>query len=77
MNWYVIEGWTDIQLNKKFEIYLAKSFEEASNDYYSLHGCFPQIIIKATIKYFYMIPIEFERWSLDDMMGLKQYLVKE
>ena len=64
-------------IKQKIEIHLAKSFEEASNDCFSLHGCFPQIIIKDTIKHFYMIPIELERWSLDDMMGLKQYLVNE
>ncbi len=77
MHWYCIDGLTDVLLHKTFRIFKAESFQEAANSYHFFMDRFPLIIIKDTTRNFYMVPVEMERWSFDDIVALSQYRVKE
>ena len=77
MHWYCIDDLTDVLLHKTFRIFKAESFQEAANNYHFFMDRFPLIIIKDTTRNFYMVPVEMERWSLDDIVALSQYRVKE
>jgi len=75
--WYCIDGLTDVLLHKTFRIFKAESFQEAADNYHFYMDRYPLIIIKDTTRNFYMVPVEMERWSLDDIVALSQYRVKE
>jgi len=77
MYWYCIDGLTDVLVDKTFRIFKAESFQEAANNYHLDMECYPLIIIMDTKRNFYMVPVEMERWSLDDIVALSQYRVKE
>jgi len=77
MYWYCIDGWTDVLFYKTFQIFKAESFQEAADLYHWKMDHYPMIIIKDTKKDIFMVPVEMERWSLDDIVALSQYRVKE
>lgn len=75
MKFYRIDGLPKFFLDKTFQIVRADSFEEAAEIFCCRNAYYPQIIVDDNSKKIYLVPST--EWSMDDMVSLSEYKVKE